>query len=333
MEVPSTKSSEATASTLISEQVPDFLKIVQKSRKAYSSFEMFKKNTHFETTNLLRDIPSHLQGKRITGLTYKLEESMNFASSLPIEYLESKLFDLSRSYFLSLNSSNLITKNFIEMHPLLKLIEEDSAFFDNARQLMTQNLSINKSAIKEYNFIKLFIKFINDLILVWGVSNLYNYRFRFSHRLELIYFINLDDIFSDLVTCEMIWLSYAVKVPPLSYIVSGKVIKKGEILLKTFEQIVDLFMKSNENYVQSYESIESWLSYKNPILNRNFNFAMPSKVVKPRYQRLQDSFCDVFCRKKQSNLKFHIKSFENAYRNFEEAILSALVEMSNSCFK
>lgn len=251
---------------------------------------MFKKNTHFETTNLLRDIPSHLQGKRITGLTSKLEERMNFASSLPIEYLESKLFDLSRTYFLTFNSSNLITTNFIQMHPLLKIIEEDSVFFDNAKQLMIQHLSINKSAIKEYNFVKLLIKFINDLILVWGISNLYNYRFRFNQRLELIYFLNLDDIFSDLVTCEMIWLSYAVKVPPLSQIVNKNVIKQGEILLNAFEQVSGLFMKTNEEYIKSYESIESWLSYKNLVLNRKFDFAIPSKVVKPRYQRLHDDF-------------------------------------------
>ncbi|OMJ86962.1 hypothetical protein SteCoe_11435 [Stentor coeruleus] len=333
MEVLSVKNTEAPPSTFATEQVTDLLEVVHKSRKAYSSFEMFKRNTHFETTNLLRDIPSHLQGKRITGLTYKLEENMNFASSLPIEYLESKLFDLCRTYILSLNSSKLITKNFIQMHPLLKLIEEDSVFFDNAKQLMIQHLSINKSAIKEYNFIKLFIKFINDLILVWGVSNLYNYRFRFNHRLELIYFVNLDDIFSDLITCEMIWLSHAVKVPPLSYVVSKNVIKQGEILLKAFEEVIDLFMKTNEDFIQNYESIESWLSYKNPVLNRNFDFAMPSKVFKPKYQRLHDSFWDVFCKKKQSNLKYHVKCFEKAYRSFEEAILSALIDMSNSCFK
>ena len=73
---------------------------------------MLKNSTPLEVTSIVREIPSHLQGKKIGILTKKLENRINHSASLPIEYLESKLFDISHTYFISLNSPKYIISTF-----------------------------------------------------------------------------------------------------------------------------------------------------------------------------------------------------------------------------
>lgn len=260
------------------------------SRKIFSSFEMLKNSTPLEVTSIVREIPSHLQGKKIGILTKKLENRINHSASLPIEYLESKLFDISHTYFISLNSPKYIISTFFQTHPLLKLSEQDTIYSEKSKQLLIQHISENLLALKEYRFIKSFIQFLNDLIIVWGLANVYNYRFRFDKRLELLYFLNIDEIFEDIISCEMIWLSYAVGISPLSKIVSKDVKIKGEMVQNALKNVFYVFMRCNEEFVKECESIEPWLAYKNPVMAREFNFPAPSKVAMPKYQNLMNLF-------------------------------------------
>ncbi|OMJ85974.1 hypothetical protein SteCoe_12608 [Stentor coeruleus] len=326
------KSDELAFASKISEMGSEISERKQNTRKVFSSFEMFKNSTTLEVANIVREIPSHLQGKKISILTKKLENRINYSASLPIEYLESKLFDLSRTYFISLSASNCILSTFFQMHPLLKILEQDTVYSEKSKQLLIQHLSLNLLAIKEYRFIKSFIHFLNDLIIVWGLSNIYNYRFRFDRRLELLYFLNIDDIFEDIISCEVIWLSYAVGISPLSKVVSRNLKIRGEMVQNALKKVFYGFMKCNEEYVKECESIEPWLSYKNPSLAREFNFPTSSKVNMPNYQKLHESFWNVLFSKKCSNLKVYLKNFEKTYRDFEEALLVSFIDMSAACF-
>lgn len=293
---------------------------------------MLKKSTPLEVTSIVREIPSHLQGKKISILIKKLEKRTNHSANLPIEYLESKLFDISHTYFITLNSPKYILSTFFQIHPLLKLSEQDTIYSEKTKQLLIQHLSKNLLAIKEYRFIKNFIQFLNDLIIVWGLANVYNYRFRFDRRLELLYFLNVDEMFEDIISCEMIWLSYAVGISPLSKIVSEDVKIKGEMVQNALRNVFCVFTRCNEEFIKDCESIEPWLAYKNPRMAREFNFPTPSKETMPKYQKLDESFWNVLFCKKQSNLKNRLKIFEMAYRNFEEALMKSFIEMFAVCF-
>ena len=84
--------------------------------------------------------------------------------------------------------------------------------------------------------------------------------------------------------------------------------------------LLDNFMKSNQNNVDKQETIQPWLSFKNPKLSTIYSFLPAKPYPKPEYQVLRTDFFSNLFRKNNSKLKIELEVFENLYRTFEETL-------------
>lgn len=279
------------------------------------------------TSSHLLEIPHNMRGKRITDLTSSLEKSINDSLALPIEYLESTLFDLCREYFLKLDSSKPVMGALATMHPIVKLLEVDDINSSKWTDLLDRYLAYNKDAFKDYKFIKKFIQFLNDLSISWDISNIYNYRHRLMQELEYIGFIDLNSFFNGIIIPEVIWLSITVNSYPLQDILNNEIKTLALLLQCKFIEIFKSFMASNSQFVKTQESIQSYVAYLNPQLHTVYSFLKPAKSPKPEYQKLCMNFSSTFLRKKSFRLKQELEDFELIYRCFEGSLITSFCDM------
>lgn len=300
--------------------------------RLYSSLEKMPRiRSTSETASILVDIPENMKGAKIRELTELLEESLNESLSAPIEYYESKLFDLCRTFYKKLDPSTFSLTSFCKLYPLLKIIELESQNRIKWTDEMNKILLQNSDAMREYNFVNKFIGFINDIAIKWGIIEYYNYRFRFDQRLEYLKFLDLNAVFKKIINPEIIWLSFNTELYPLSVILTENIKQAAENVRTSFKNIISVFLKSNRLNIESQESIQGYLARKNQTLITDFNFVRSENKLIPSYQKLSHGFCLLFCKDKSIyQLNSAVKEFEKAYRIFESGFMISLVDMIKS---
>ena len=92
----------------------------------------------------------------------------------------------------------------IEIFHLLSVIQEQTTKTHEVSKALLELDKITEDYMKNYEFLCDFLKLINDLALVYGVIDLYNYRYRFSSNIESIKILNLPSIYSDIINMEII---------------------------------------------------------------------------------------------------------------------------------
>ena len=295
--------------------------------RLFSTLGMVPQMHSSGTSSLLRDIPGNLKGKKLKELACLLEISINDSISLPLAYLESTLFDLCYEYYHKQYSSSLREVLTI-MHPVDKLLLTDDVNYEKWAQLLEKYLEYNIQGREEYAFLCKFIEFLNDMCLVWDISNIYNYSSRFNKELERFWFLNLDSIYKGIINTEIIWLSIVVSVYPLGHVLNDEIKYYGELLQEMFKDTLHEFMSSNQNYVNQQDSIKPWLSFKDPSLHLAFSFPRPMKTPKPKYQELSINLFSSFLRKNSAKLKKQLEEFEIAYRMFENSLLLSFISIA-----
>lgn len=285
------------------------------NRRRFSSLDVLKKSHQSGMSNGIYDIPERHRGKKIVKYSRKLEESINLALSYPVEYLESQLFDMCRSHFYAYNG--LIEKFSLiaTVHPLLKLLEKENINSEKWKEMLVRYLVHNSDAIKQYNFIKRFVSFLNDLALHWNLINLYDYRILFEKNLEYLEFLDFRELFKGIISLEAIWLSFSLSSYPMCSF-ANEYLKKLSILLQfSLKKVYKAFMDSNRDVVTRFESIQTYLASKNPILVKEYDFPKPRKSPKPEYQALRIGFWNALFGK-YDGLKEVLTEFEVIYREF-----------------
>ena len=275
------------------------------------------------SSGLVYEIPVRMRGKKIEDLMGILESSLNRSLQLPIQYLENELFELCSEYFMHLDPSHISLKAFSTLHPLLKLldVEDYQSTQVNFIEILSEYLRNDQNALKEYDFLKKFIHFINDLCISWDIVNVYNYRARFNQELEYTKFLDLDSMFGRIINPELIWLSIIVDTYPLGEILTNEAKELGRLLQSVFMKTFHVFMRCNKEALKKSNSIREWLSYKNPVLNKKFAFPHPMKVPKPLYQELSINMFTKVTNRPVIALKQQLESLELAYREFERSLL------------
>lgn len=125
-------------------------------RKRYSSLDVLKDSKQSGMSNAFYNIPASHRGKRIEKYTKRLEDSINHSLIFPVEYLESQLFDLCRSYYYKFPDLKDNLSLIATLHPLLKLIEKENINSEKWKDMLVKYLSYNSNGITEYNFIQKF---------------------------------------------------------------------------------------------------------------------------------------------------------------------------------
>ena len=275
-------------------------------------------------------IPEKMKGNLIADLSERLENNINSSLLFPIEYLESTLFDLCKRYYSTIDPNRPILGVLASLHPIQTLLEIDDINISKWNDLLEKYLLYNPNSIEELEFIKSFIQFINDLSIVWDISNVYHYRHRFSYELEDVKLINIEALFTAIINPEIIWLSTTVNNYPLQEILNDEIKTLAIMLQSKFIALFSSFMRSNMENLAMTDSIQPWLSYINPELHKKYCFARPEKDPKPAYQHLSNSFSLKFWQKKPISLKQDLEDFEFLYRQFEASLLKSLCKMLTS---
>lgn len=278
--------------------------------------------THF-------DFQKSKEGKKIKKLRNQLEDIINETLYFPIEMLENTLYELTQEYFKEGNWRKPILSTFATMYPIQKLIEKDDINSDKWSILLEKYIDFNPNAFLEMKFFKKFIQFINDLCIIWDITNIYNYRSRFNPLLEMADFLDLDGFFSNIISNEVIWLSIISNSYPMSEVLDDNIKRLALLLQNQINDLFDKFINANKPHISKCENIQPWLSYKNPKLVTEFSFLPPNKDLKPDYQHLKYSWTNAVLRKKIYNLRKELESFEYCYRTFESAFIQSVVELIN----
>jgi hypothetical protein len=274
-------------------------------------------------------IPTNCSSKKVKDLISLLEQKVNECLDQPIEILEDKLFYLCYIYY---NELNGISPNpqVIELFHLVSVVQEECTKNQKVSNALLELGKISENYMKSYEFLCNFVKLINDLSLIYGIINFYNYRFRFEPDIEKLKILNLKNLFSDIINMEIIWLSFVVSKPPLKHVLSQEVKELAKILQKEFYKTLDIFMESNADNLQNKESIQSWLASKNLHLVEDYGFHYESINHKPTYQNLAQKIFNCFCFKtafQATELKNQLCEFEKIYRHFEAVILKSWYEL------
>lgn len=273
------------------------------------------------------DYHKNKQGKRIKKLRNQLEDIINETLSLPIEILENSLYELTQEYFKENNWRKSILSTFTTMYPIQKLIEKDDINSDKWSILLEKYIDFNPNAFLEMKFFKKFIQFINDLCIIWDITNIYNYRSRFNPILEMVDFIDLDGFFTGIISNEVIWLSVICNSYPLNEVFDENLKRLALLLQNQINDLFDLFINANKPHIGKCESIQPWLSYKNQTLVKEFSFSPPNKSLKPDYQHLKYSWTNAVLRKKIYKMRKELESFEYCYRTFESIFIQSVVDL------
>ena len=279
-------------------------------------------------------IPQNASKKQLQDLTSLLEQRINESIDQPIEVLEDKLFYLCYIYYIDLEGIPP-SSQIIELFHLVNVIQEENTKSQVMSNALIELGKTCEDYLKIYEFLCNFVKLANDLALIYGVINLYDYRYRFKPKIETIKFLNLQGIFSDIINIEIMWLSFAALNPPLTHVFSQEIKDLAKLLQEEFYNMLSLFMESNKNNLQNKESIQSWLASKNLRLVEEYGFHVENSRDKPAYQTLAQKVCRCFRFRtgfRAAELKQQLFEFERIYRNFEAAILKSwydLVKYSN----
>ena len=265
------------------------------------------------------------KGKRIEKLKVQLEGFINDTLGIPIEVLENTLFELAQEYFKEADIQKPILSTFATMHPIEKLIERDDINSEKWGLLLEQYLEFNPNAFREMKFLKKFIQFINDLCIIWDISNIYNYRSRFDIHLEYAEFVNLDGLFSGYITTEVIWLSIVSNSYPLNEIFDENLKRLGLLMQSQLNELFNNFINANKPHISKCESIQPWLSYKNNNLVKEYSFSPPDKSNKPDYQQLKYSWTNAVLRRKTYKLRRELENFEYLFRTFEANFIQSIL--------
>jgi hypothetical protein len=314
----------------------ELVSVERRDGRSMSTISRIFSSTHLLTSR--KSITTHQHalelnqgkgGKKIRELREQLETSINDSLSLPIEYLESTLFDLSHEYYKDRDWPKPVLCTFATMYPIQKLITEDSLNSDKWAMLLDQYISYNSNAFKEMKFFKKFVQFINDLSVSWDLCSIYDYRIRFSKELEFALFIDLNDLFSGFFSNEVIWMSLISNSYPLNEIFNEELKYLALLLQAEFNELFEVFIQANKANIFKCDSIQSWLSYQNPILFKEFCFSPPDKKSKPDYQKLRIRVGNSLLWRKTYRLKRQLESFEYCYRIFECSLLKTILELIN----
>ena len=279
-------------------------------------------------------IPQNASKKQLQDLTNSLEQRINESIDQPIEVLEDKLFYLCYIYYVELGGIPPVSE-IVELFHLINVIQEENTKSQVMSNALIELRKSSEDYLKSYEFLCNFMKLVNDLALIYGVINLYDYRYRFKPRIETIKFLNLQGVFSDIINMEILWLSFAALNPPLVHVFSQEVKDLAKLLQDEFYKILSVFMESNKNNLQSKESIQSWLASKNLRLVEEYGFHVETSRDKPAYQSLAQKVCSCFRFRigfRAAELKQQLFEFEKIYQSFEAAILKSwydLVKYSN----
>ena len=291
---------------------------------------LYRKSKDADSAKLYQEVPEHFKGALIKELLPLLEESLNNSLDLPSGYLESKFFDMSRSFYEDLGG--VVNYDTIKyLHPLLKLLEHDSHTPTNYTHYFESYLTLNPMAIKDYSFIRRSLRLLNDLAISWDIINLYNYRNRFENFIEEITIFDIKELFTHVFSLEIIWMSYAVRGFPLEKVMDREVKELAVLVEAQFQRCLEALMECNKENIEKSSSIEPWLSYLNPALHSKHAFARPKKV-KVQYQRFRISYFKGLCCKAEGNairLREILSDFELVYREFEAKLVVSLKNLKN----
>ncbi|OMJ78340.1 hypothetical protein SteCoe_21857 [Stentor coeruleus] len=274
-------------------------------------------------------IPTNATSKKHQDLIGSLEQNINECLDQPIEVLEDKLFYLCYIYFIELGGIPP-DPMIIEIFHMVNVIQEECTRPHNISNALITLSKISGDYMKIYDFLCNFVKLINDLSLIYGIINLYDYRFRFEQRIESVKILNLPSLFSDIINMEIIWMSFAVQKPPLCYVFNTQVKSLAKLLQDEFYKTLEVFMESNQDNLDNKDSIQTWLASKNLRLVEEYGFHSEPEKTKPMYQNLTQKVFNCFCFKtafQASELKEQLFEFEKIFRHFEGVVLKSWYEL------
>lgn len=270
--------------------------------------------------------------KQLKDLIDSLEQNINECLEQPIEVLEEKLFHLCYIYYTELNGI-VPSPEIIEIFHMVNVVQEEcskSVTLAKALQELDKNC---EEYMKTYDFLCKFVKLVNDLCLIYGIINLYDYNFRFSKNVEKLKAVNLPNLFSDVINMEVIWLSYICLKPPMKSVLSTEVKELAKLLQEEFNKTLEMLMETNKEHLDNKNFIQSWLASKNLKLVEQYGFRRETLTIKPAYQSLtQKFFSCFFCKKgyQASELRSQLAEFEKIYHHFEGVILKSWYELEKA---
>ena len=111
------------------------------SSRVFSTTHLLTNRRSISTNHHNHDATHGKSGKRIRELKDQLENIINDSLSLPIELLESTLFDLAHEYYKERNWAKPVLCTFATMHPIQKLISVDNLNSDKWANLSMTSAS------------------------------------------------------------------------------------------------------------------------------------------------------------------------------------------------
>ena len=291
----------------------------------------FKSRRKLVYCSLMRQV-NVLTPKQHRELIEGLEQKINDCLETPIEVFEEKLEHLC--FFFSSELQRCRVKGeVIEIFHLVNILQEENADGEKLAEGLMELHRICEIYLKSYEFACELVKLLNDLCLVYGIIDVYSYKLRFDDKIEKIRFLNLRNLYSDIINMEVIWLSFICDKAPLKHILNLETRLLGKLLREEFEKTVEVFMQSSVA-TEDFGSVPAWLAKKNKRLVEDYGFHRRDTTVKGmlNFQGLSRRLLCCFITDtglRAQALQDQLIQFEHIYHVFEAAILKTFYQLES----
>lgn len=291
----------------------------------------FKSRRKLVYCSLMRQV-NVLTPKQHRDLVERLEQKINDCLETPIEIFEEKLAQLCFIFSCELQKGR-IRGEVIEIFHLVSILQEENADGEKLAKGLMELQKICEVYLKSYEFLCEFVKFVNDLCLVYGIIDVYSYKLRFDQKIEKIRFLNLKNLYSDIINMEVIWLSFICDKAPLKHILNLETRLLGKLLREEFQKTINVFMQ-NSIAAEDFDSVAARLAEKNIRLVEDYGFHKRNTTVKGilNFQGLTKRlFCCFVTDKglRAQDLQDRLIEFEYIYHIFETAILKTFYQLES----
>ncbi|CAG9318394.1 unnamed protein product [Blepharisma stoltei] len=278
---------------------------------------------------------------RFDSSLFEIYQKIETIKDAPIEYYESILYDLCRRFNVELFSNQLTTKCVEIFHHIYRLKSEEcdlsTVELNQLNHHFEDVLNAHPKALQEYELFKDTLNLISALGIKWGVVNLNNFSYRLTGRSLNIKLLDLQELNSNVFTCEAIWIATMVKQEPFLRIADDQIVQLSLLLIQITTKLINSLLSLNQNIdFNNVASIAGLVTSKNPKAVKFTGIEPDFQADVVPYQRLKLKRGILsFCNKDQDlkaarEIKSLIEDFESVYRQFEQTLMINILIMSKN---
>lgn len=266
------------------------------------------------------------------SLKKQFEKTVSHIKSIPIEHFEIKLFKITQNFHENLGGIPFEISFFNELHHLVRLQQNCSNLNGTDRSILEEKMiaiSLQDPYVyQKYKITCNLFKFCSCLMVKWGIFKPDNYDFRCNGRVLNVKMLDLEELNTNIMLLEMLWLTSAIFKEPLINIAQAEVLEMGKIFRAAVDELFPVLLKLN-SYNPTYKikkivafNCENYKKFKKTIIpEENLEHFQHQKL---EYKK--GFFAKCFLSNPVLDDLFNrLTELELIYRSFEKELIKCLL--------